>query len=217
MILNGPVAARHGLLPLDLLSDASGPALRRPRVGSMTSSHHRWPRPCPICTPMCNASAMQCACRRTRGSPFWALGCGQAGRPPHPAEIVGQNRCGTLRRRKNVLFCGDSHPTTSTCFRDRGSCTANSAADDPRSRPGPLKRGEMSRLPVRFARSGAATPHLTHNLAWRSRPPAQTRPASARPAQGQAASTGQSMCKNPQAPRGAGMDYTAAAGTFILG
>ena len=80
MIPNGPVAARHGLLPLDLLSDASGPALRRPRVGSMTSSHHRWPRPCPICTPMCNASAMQCACRRTRGSPFWALGCGQAGR-----------------------------------------------------------------------------------------------------------------------------------------
>ena len=103
--------------------------------------------------------------RTSRGDALTATpGCGQASRPPHPAGIVGQNGCGTLRRRKNVRFCGDSYPAASTCFRDRGSSTANSAADDPRSQPGPLKRGEMSRLPVRFAPSGAAIPHLTHNL-----------------------------------------------------
>jgi hypothetical protein len=39
---------------------------------------------------------------------------------------------------------------------------------------GPLKRGEMSRLPVRFARSGAAAPHLTHNPGCRPNPPAPT-------------------------------------------
>jgi len=117
------------------------------------------------------ASGQSAGRRITRGSPFCAPGCGQAGRPPHPVGIVGQNRCGTLRRRRNVLFCHDSYPAASTCFRDRGSGTANSAADDPRSRPGPLKRGEMSRLPVRFARSGAAIPQLTHNPGGRPRPP----------------------------------------------
>jgi len=157
-----------------------------------------------------------CACRRiTRGSLFCAPGCGQAGRPPHPAGIVGQNRCGTLRRRENIPFCGDSHPAASTCFRDRGSGTANSAADDPRSRPGPVKRGEMSRLPVRFARFGAAAPHLTHNPGCRPGPPAPAgRPAQDPPRDSQGGQAnprvkirGPMSSSGPDIPRQTGHDF----------
>ncbi len=131
--------------------------------------------------------------------PLWAPGCGEAGRPPHTAGIVGQSGRGTLGCRMNVRFCPSSHLTSSTCFRDRGSGTANSAADDPRSRPGPFKRGEMSRLRVRFARSGAAAPRPTHDLACRSRPPAPTcRPAPDPPRDRQHGQANPRV-KNPQA------------------